>query len=198
MEHLHEIRDSQTALQKVLDDFKLNRERFCYALDSQEAISEYYKNYYNQLRTDETKFPVEKYPVALVDLLGKNTLARSQYERFYKKKISSHSLAQAFSTAGEAFEVIADNYKIGIVVPYNSEARDLIADLSADNLEIADQKRILRKLQRYTVGIGKYRKEKLGNALYSLCQGEILVLCEGYYSEETGVSDDPVQTYCMM
>ena len=78
---------------------------------------------------------------------------------FYKKKISSHSLAQAFSTAGEAFEVIADNYKIGIVVPYNSEARDLIADLSADNLEIADQKRILRKLQRYTVGIGKYRKE---------------------------------------
>lgn len=198
LEHLHEIRDSQTALQKVLDDFKLNRERFCYALDSQEAISEYYKNYYNQLRTDETKFPVEKYPVVLVDLLGKNTLARSQYERFYKKKISSHSLAQAFSTAGEAFEVIADNYKIGIVVPYNSEARDLIADLSADNLEIADQKRTLRKLQRYTVGIGKYRKEKLGNALYSLCQGEILVLCEGYYSEETGVSDDSVQTYCMM
>ena len=35
------------------------------------------------------------------------------------------------------------------------------------------------------------RKEKLGNAIYEICNGEILVLCDGYYNKEVGVVDEP-------
>ena len=35
------------------------------------------------------------------------------------------------------------------------------------------------------------RKEKLGNAIYEICNGEILVLCDGYYDKKVGVVDEP-------
>ena len=40
-------------------------------------------------------------------------------------------------------------------------------------------------------GISEKRKEKLGNAIYEICNGEIMVLCDGYYDKEVGVVDEP-------
>ncbi len=51
LERLHEIRDAQNALQKVLDDFKSEPNQFKNELDSEEAIKKYYSNYYSQLRS---------------------------------------------------------------------------------------------------------------------------------------------------
>ena len=59
------------------------------------------------------------------------------------------------------------------------------------NYRRKEQKKILKKLQRYTVGISEKRKEKLGNAIYEICNGEILVLCDGYYDKEVGVVNEP-------
>ena len=101
-------------------------------------------------------------------------------------------------TAGEAFEVISNDYKVSVVVPYNDEERELLDKLSQDYLEIEEQRKILRKLQRYTVGISEKRKEKLGNAIYEICNGEILVLCDGYYNKEVGVVDEPNMELLML
>ena len=61
LEHLREIRNAQAALQKVLDDFKHDKKKFNYALDSEIAIKFYYSVYHTQLRKSETKFPAEIY-----------------------------------------------------------------------------------------------------------------------------------------
>lgn len=188
--HLHEIRDAQNALQKVLDDFKSEPEKFKNALDSEEAIRAYYSNYYSQLRTNETKFPVDEYATTIIDLLGKNEIGQQQYKRTNGKQIRT-KLPQAFLTAGKAFEVISNDYKEIVVVPYNDEAKELLSELSEEYLDIERQRKILRQLQRYTVGISETRKEKLGNAIYEYCNGEVMVLCDGYYDEEVGVVDEP-------
>ena len=173
-----------------MDDFKSEPNQFKNELDSEEAIKKYYSNYYSQLRTNETKFPVDKYATTIIDLLGKNEIGKKQYKRTNGEEIRTR-LPQAFSTAGKAFEVISDDYKINVVVPYNDEAKELLNELSREYLDIETQKKILRQLQRYTVGISATRKEKLGNAIYECRNGEVMVLCDGYYDEEVGVVDEP-------
>ena len=73
-------------------------------------------------------------------------------------------IPQAFATAGKIFEVIEDNHKVNVVVPYCEEARELVEELVA--CENSDGSKIIRKLQRYTVGITIQRKENLSNAIH--------------------------------
>lgn len=197
LEHLREIRNAQAALQKVLDDFKHDKKKFNYALDSEIAIKFYYSVYHTQLRKSETKFPAEVYnvPVTLVDLLGKNQTGRNQYRRKHEGKMYI-KLPQAFQTAGHEFEVISDTYKVSVVVPYETEAYQLLEELSQVRTE-TEKKKILRKLQRYTVGISEIRKDKLGNAIYETSEG-ILVLSDGYYDKKVGVVDEPKMDFCNM
>ena len=191
LEHLREIRDAQAALQKVLHSFDLDEG----ALDSEAAIKFYYSAYYSQLRELETKYPVEVSGVmmTLTDLLGKNQTGQNQYYRKYERKIHT-KLPQAFLTAGREFEVITDTHKISVVVPYGNEPKRLLEELSQTQEE-AEKKKILRKLQRYTVGISENRKNKLGNAIYENEEG-ILVLCDGYYDKKAGVVDEPEMEFC--
>ena len=151
--------------------------------------------YHAQLRESETKFPVEvcNVPVTLVDLLGKNQTGQNQYQRKHEEKVHI-KLPQAFQTAGHKFEVISDNYKVSVVVPYETEPYQLLEELSQVRTEI-EKKKILRKLQRYTVGISETRKDKLGNAIYESREG-ILVLSDGYYDKKVGVVDEPKMDFC--
>ena len=154
---------SQTVLRLsvgLLEDYKNNSLKFRDTLDSEEAIKSYYLNYYSQLRTNETKFPIDEQTTTIIELLGENKAGQLQYIRRNGEKVKT-KLPQAFLTAGQAFEVISNDYKVSIVVPYNDEARELLDKLSQDYLEIEEQKKILKKLQRYTVGISEKRKEKI-------------------------------------
>ena len=130
-------------------------------------------------------------------MLGENKVGQLQYIRRNGERIKT-KLPQAFLTAGQAFEVISNDYKVGVVVPYNDEARELLDELSQDYLEIEEQRKILKKLQRYTVGISEERKNKLGNAIHEICNGKILVLCDGYYNKEVGVVDEPNMEFQML
>ena len=176
--------------QKVLDDFDLNRERFDNTLDSEKAIKAYYLNYRTQLKANETKFSVDVCGVTttLVELLSKNQIGQNQYCRAHSKKMQT-KLPQAFQTAGEKFEVISDNYKVGVVVPYEPEINQLLEELEQSSTE-TENKKVLRKLQKYTVGISEARKSKLGNAIYENSTG-VLVLSDGYYDRKVGVVDEP-------
>ena len=141
LEKLQEIRQTQKALQKVLDDFGSCPELFDGTLDSQKAVRAYYGNYFQE---SKTKFYCEckGCSTTLDDLLGKNKEGRNQYKRYYKKKLSIHSFAQAFVTAGTIFAVIEENYKTNIIVPYNDEARELIGELVSDHQDLSEQKQI--------------------------------------------------------
>lgn len=131
--------------------------------------------------------------VTLTDLLGKNQIGQNQYCRKHKEKVST-KLPQAFQTAGSEFEVISDTYKLSVVVPYGIEPKLLLKELSQVRTE-TEKKKILRKLQRYTVGISESRRNKLGNTVYENSEG-ILVLCDGYYDKKVGVVDEPKMDFC--
>ncbi|MFR4783543.1 MAG: hypothetical protein ACLUAR_12130 [Pilosibacter sp.] len=127
--------------------------------------------------------------MTLTDLLGKNQIGQNQYYRKYERKIHT-KLPQAFLDSRDvSFEVISDTYKISVVVPYGNEPKRLLGGAVTDTGESRKEK-ILRKLQRYTVGISENRKNKLGNAIYENEEG-ILVLCDGYYDKKAGVVDEP-------
>ena len=96
-------------------------------------------------------FLIDKQTTTIIELLGENKVGQLQYIRRNGEKVKT-KLPQAFLTAGEAFEVISNDYKVSVVVPYNDEERELLDKLSQDYLEIEEQRKILRKLQRYTVG----------------------------------------------
>ena len=197
LNNLDEIKNAQAALQKVLDDFRLNRERFDNALDSEKAIKAYYLNYSTQLKANETKFSVDVCGVTttMVELLSKNQIGQNQYCRAYGKKMQT-KLPQAFQTAGEKFEVISDNYKVGVVVPYEPEINQLLEELEQSSTE-TEKKNVLRKLQKYTVGISEARKGKLGNAIYENSEG-VLVLSDGYYDRKVGVVNEPNWSFSSM
>ena len=151
------------------------------------------------MKRNETKFPVEVDGVTLtlVDLLGENETGRKQYCRAHGKKIKT-KLPQAFQTAGQKFEAISDDYKVNVVVLYNDEAKQLLDELSQAHLAAGIKKKILRQLQRYTVGISERRKKKLGNAIYESSNKEVLILSDGYYDKEVGVVDEPKMEFrCM-
>ena len=195
LEHLREIRDAQAALQKILDHFEHDKGKFNDSLDSEIAIKFYYSVYHSQLRKSETKFPAEVcgVTVTLTDLLGKNQIGKNQYCRRYKEKICT-KLPQAFQTAGHEFEVISDTYKLSVVVPYGSEPGLLLEELARVRTE-SGKKKILRRLQRYTVGVSERRRSKIGNAIYENSEG-ILVLCNGYYDKKVGVVDESKMDFC--
>ena len=101
-------------------------------------------------------------------------------------------------SSGKEFEVISNDYKIPVVVPYNDEAKKLIAAfVGADGeyLPWEEKQRMLRELQKYTVGISEVQKECLNNAIYQISDEEILALSEGYYSNEVGVLEEPQMNF---
>lgn len=77
------------------------------------------------------------------------------------------------------------------MVEYYEKAREIIGKLSNPYLTVAEQKRLLRKLQRFVVGISEAMRRKIGNAIYFSSDGKLLVLGRDYYSEDTAVSDTP-------
>ena len=126
-----------------------------------------------------------------MDLLGKNDIGRNQYRRDHVGKHQQPLLSQAFKTAGEYFKVISDDETISVVVPYNKEAENLIHELENTYINLTEQKKILRKLQLYTVGISQSMKDRLNRAIYSPGDSGILVLNKEYYDKKVGVIDEP-------
>ena len=76
-----------------------------------------------------------------------------------------------------------------ILVPYR-EGKELIQALQSE--ADPEQKRIiLRKLQRYSVGVSEKTLKNLGNAVYGIEENRVLVLAEGYYDENVGLKEEP-------
>lgn len=197
IKRLTDIREAQTASEEVLYQYRINPEYMGNSLTSTRAMELYYQRYFYQ-RREEMKYNVNVEGVAagddganLVNLLSVNQIGRNEYLRSHNRQLPNRMMNQAFKTAGDLFKVIPEDGKIDVIVEYYQEARTTIDNLSTPYLTVTEQRKLLRKLQRYTVGISESMRRKIGNAIYPACDGKILVLSRDYYSPETGVSDTP-------
>ena len=96
---------------------------------------------------------------------------------------------QAFLTAGKKFKVI-DDCSVSVIVPYDEDAKEMITRLRSD-IWSGEMVRILRKTQKYTVGLFEQAVKKLNeeHALEMLSCG-VYVLDERFYDCDSGVTLD--------
>ena len=175
--NLKEIRTGQNISGQMIQNGRYSD------LQSVEAMSDYFEKYYQEQK-EELEYNVEDIGIQtdLLELLSVNRQRSSpeinRNRRFYT--------GQAFRSAGEKFRVI-DDCSVSVVVPYNEEAGRMIADLHSD-IRMDEQMKILRKIQKYTVGIYEHTERKLKEkrALDMLNCG-VYVLDERYYDDEAGI-----------
>ena len=143
--------------------------------------------YYQQLFSDcSERLDYTVGEVTLLDLLSLN---KSRWEIY---KDAHWELAQAFKTAGRLFEVIDQNTE-AVLVPYDKNAKDIIASLNNDPTP-AEISRLISKAQKYTVSIYAGNKKALieNGAIYVSNNG-INILDKRFYNSEFGITTEGSQ-----
>lgn len=179
---MEEIDLAKNSTMLVLDKFKGD-------ILSDNMIRRYYEQYFGT-QCSKMDFTIKDNP-PLFEMLSNNKTFKGDYQGRYGKSYP-YILAQSFKTAGKYFEVIPNQNVIGIITPYKDAKTDIEALKNAKQL--SDQKKILKRLQRYTVNV--FNTDKLLKKLHerhafsrSLFNGAILVLDDAFYKKE-GLSDD--------
>ncbi|MCR3923334.1 MAG: CRISPR-associated helicase Cas3', partial [Firmicutes bacterium] len=189
LNRLLDIRVGKEITKRILGEFRESPINFDHDLLSPKAMDRYYQYYFYQ-RQNEMDYPVsDKSPVgrhdSLFRLLSSNDLSVEAYKRQNKKIAPPLLLRQSFHTAAEAFTVIEQSSR-GIIVPYGSEGKDLIANLCA--LEPWDNpKELLTKAQQYSVNCFPHVLETLNRKGVLHCvqkAAEIYFVDKSFYSHE--------------
>ncbi len=165
-----------------------SREAFYQCGDSDLLMPESMSVFYDALfreRSQELSYPAEDCgaDTSLIDMLSVSTV------RCGLKKIPLRAFYRLPLSAGRAFAVIDSNTQ-GVIVPYNDEARGIIADITSGN---ADRQlySLLRKAQKYSVELYPQALEKLLKAqAIHVTECGVYVLREEYYSDESGVTEE--------
>ena len=155
-------------------------------LQSVDTLSDYFEKYYKE-QAEEMEYNVEDMGLRtdLLDLLSidenRCPEGRKYNGNFYTR--------QAFQTAGKIFHVI-DDCSMPVIVPYNDEAKEIITCLRSDSYN-DELVKVLRKAQKYTVGLYEQTERKLREkcALELLSCG-VCVLDERYYDSDYGIQLD--------
>lgn len=141
-------------------------------------MQQYYELFYGELRT--------KMDFSLVKELQGETIFGLLSEGFSEVE-RVHFLQQAFRTAGEKYEVIADA-GFTVVVPY-AAGKKLISELEQSR-DKGSIRRCLKKLQRYTVAVYQYkRNELLEKGVVRECSTVPDVYIALGYDEKKGLTD---------
>ncbi len=195
IDRLIDIREGRNIAQRVLDEFKENPLTFDDDLLGPEAMNRYF-DYYFSRRAKEMVYPVSPNAAtrddSLLNLLAENSLAVHDYKQHRSSAPPLH-LRQAFMTAAQAFRAI-DAPTQGVIVPYGSEGRELVAQLcGAFKPEL--QFDLLRRAQQFSVNVFAQVFDALqrADAIAQIGEGiGIYRLRPEYYSEEFGLSETPV------
>lgn len=103
---------------------------------------------------------------------------------------------QSFDTAGSLFEVFDSNQK-SIIVPYNDEAKDIIALLRSESVrnDLTILDKVLKKAKDYTVSIFEYSFTTLlkSDAIMQIEELGVFCLKDEYYDDNIGVSTKEVK-----
>lgn len=156
-------------------------------------IKKYFKYYFFD-RSDEMVYRLSAKQVgrndSLLNLLSDNPLNPLRQNRELKLPL----LRQSFMTAGRAFKAI-DAPTESLIVQ-DREGKELVTKLCAITKEfnLGEYYSLLRKAQKYSVNVFPNVREKLveQNAIYEIPGEGIFYLDERYYSEDFGLTTEPV------
>ena len=179
---LKEIIETQAALDKLLEEYRLHPERYNHDLASDAAVRDYYAALYGNMPDRAQDYHV--HGQYLFELLSTNT-------QFLPDVAPPYALNQAFRTAGEWFEVF-DSSNEGILVPYR-EGKDIIDELSDETLryDLPRAARLLEKAKPYTISVTARKIEQMqkNGMLYTLLDGSIHVLNDDYFDNDVGIKE---------
>ena len=194
LDKLPEIITAQNVTLRILGEYNKNPDDFDEDLIGHKAMKRFY-SYYFYKRAHEMTYPISRKELGrdddLLSLLSTNQQSVGEHKR--KHGSPTLYLRQSFKTAEKHFRVI-DAPTEGIIVPYNEEAKSIIAKLSAE-LSVKEESALLKAAQQYSVNIFPYMMERLHkeNALFQTYEESgIWHLDVRYYSEDFGVSIEPV------
>ena len=180
MEHLEDIKRSQNAAEVFLYRYEAEPEMFDSDIISDKSIEFYYKHLFGNANVGACEFTVKNLGT-IFDMLSCNN-------SFCAKIEPSHVMRQAFKTAGDNFEVFDDDTQ-DFVVPYGY-GNELITELSSERCmhDLEYRRKIIKKCAEYTVSLRQYEVNRLSEmrAFYTVCDGGVAVLREGYYDDSLG------------
>ncbi|MCD7782334.1 MAG: hypothetical protein LUI15_00305 [Firmicutes bacterium] len=159
------------------------------SLDSDEAISDYYKKYYQEECKNYQDYFVSKELPSIYSMLSDNRKLVDKHEYY---------LTQSFKTAGGLFNVF-DYEGIDIVVPYGDN-HSLIDDLiNCDEYDLKKGKELLRQVKPYTVSLFKWQFDKIfkQGGLISTSLG-VMILNEEWYDDSLGVIVDSEERFLIV
>ena len=188
---LLDIKEGQECTRRVLDEFKENPNIFGNDLLSPTVMEIYYQYYfYNRKKEMDYTLSKPDQDKNMYDLLSGNQEAGKAFEgrNGYRSELM---LKQGFKTAGNHFQVIAQN-TIGVIVPYG-EGKTLITLINGQ-CTLRELKQYLKRAQQFSVNLfetDKRRLEEMGG-IVSLKDGAILALKDGFYKDDVGVNFESV------
>ena len=193
MEHLEDIKRSQNAAEVFLYRYEADPEMFDSDIISEKSIKFYYEHLFGNAKVGACEFTVRNLGT-IFDMLSCNNgfcakiKSESENNRFCAKVEPTHVMRQAFKTAGDYFEVFDDDTQ-DFVVPYGY-GNELITELSSERCmyDLEYRRKIIKKCAEYTVSLRQYEVKKLSEmqAFYTVCEGGVAVLHEGYYDDSLG------------
>lgn len=171
---------------RILDEYSKNPSLLGGDLLSPEALTMYFKYYFDHIK-NELNYPIKELGnVDMYDLLDQNNYYSSAYRN---AKNTNFPLLnrQSFATAEEYFRVI-DNPTKTILVPFNEKAKEIIAKLNGavGSLELSQ---LLKQSQHYSINVYDQEYQQLGKKYYihQLLNGNIVALAEIAYSKDVGL-----------
>jgi CRISPR-associated endonuclease/helicase Cas3 len=194
---VHVVNPAQETINQLID-IKVGREKTKWvfsevkdnALLDPENMARYFKYYFYD-RADEMVYPLTEKQAGrtdtLLSLLSNNKLNIHREEPL--------QLRQSFMTAGNAFKAI-DAPTQSVIVPYE-QGKHLITELCglSTAFNAASYYACLKKAQKFSVNVfpNVWRKLQNQNAIIEIHSGEgVYYLDERYYSQEFGLSTEPV------
>lgn len=191
---LKDIQRAKNATVNVFDEFKRNPRLFDSDLSSRKTIEKFYSNLYGQLSPSIFNYPLHGKHETLYDLLSCNLTRLSKYQNSLTAQDSpSYILNQSFLEAGKAFQVF-DSKTDDVIVPYGDRGKKLIEDFCSEETRrnFRLQCELVEQAKRYSISIYEHQKEELekSGGIIPLCDGLILALNTGFYSEEYGLNLD--------
>ena len=195
IQKLTDIRIGREKAERLLGEYKTDPNSFDNNIIGKKAMDRYYKYYFFD-RADVMDYPVPKDKIGrddtILSLLSTNSPSVEAYKR-REKQAPPIYLRQSFKSAGDLFRVI-DAPTEGVIVPYRRAGKYIINKLRNAN-SIKECNTLLKRAQRYSVNLFPYHFKKLNDEAYirEVQPGSgIMYLDERFYSDEFGVSLEPV------
>ena len=187
LSRLRDIERAKTATNSLLQEVKTKNQYT--SLNSDAAISFYYKKLYSMMNKGEQDFLVLKLHKSLYGLLNQHNVADGYF------------LAQQLKTAGKYFNVF-DNNTVELIVPYG-KGQGVISELNSEkamyNLAYAEE--LIKQATGYTVTCYQYQIDVLKKdaaVIYNDCFGIYILNNSAYYDDKLGLNLDAIggDGYC--